>query len=99
MDKLPVHIFDLVFVALLITGILRGRKHGMSEELLPLIKWIAIVVGCALAYKPVGDFVRGTSFSTSAKFGKLSCYVTSYVVPALAIEGTYLLIKRRLGGK
>src|SRR6185312_12889101 len=36
--------FDAVVVVWLIVGIVLGRKHGMSQELLPLVQWIAVVV-------------------------------------------------------
>ena len=47
LDQLPINLFDLVVIAVLAVGIFRGRKHGMSEELLSLLKWLAILFGCA----------------------------------------------------
>ena len=43
LDKLPFNWFDFVLVVVLVVGVFRGRKHGMSEELLPLLKWLAIL--------------------------------------------------------
>src|SRR5437868_1219062 len=48
LDKLPINLFDLALVGLLVAGIYRGRKHGMSEELMLLLKWLVIVFGCIL---------------------------------------------------
>ena len=47
LDQLPINLFDLVVIAVVIAGLARGRKHGMSEELLGLLKWLVILFGCA----------------------------------------------------
>ena len=36
--------FDLVALAVLVVGLFRGRKRGMSEELLDVFQWLLIVV-------------------------------------------------------
>ena len=51
----PINWFDMVVVITLLLGINRGRKHGMSEEMMIAMQWIAIVVGGAFLYKPLGD--------------------------------------------
>src|SRR2546422_7022308 len=95
MDKFPINIFDLVVVGVFAAGILRGRKHGMSEELLSLIKWLTILVGCALLYEPIGELFA----SSSAVFSRLSCYVMAYVAGGLLILVLFAGLKRLLGGK
>ena len=45
LDQLPINLFDVVLIAVLAAGIFEGRKHGMSEELLSLLMWLAIVFG------------------------------------------------------
>ncbi len=47
LDKLPINAFDCVVLAVLAFGLMRGRKHGMSEELVGLITWLAVLIGCA----------------------------------------------------
>src|SRR5437868_10477099 len=91
-DKLPVNLFDLILVAVLVVGVLRGRKHGMSEELLSLLKWLAILVVCALVYEPVGKVFVGS-------FTLLACYLMAYVAAALLILCIFAGVKRALGGK
>jgi len=92
-DKLPVNLFDFALLALLIVGVLRGRKHGMSEELLGLLKWVAILVVCALVYEPLGKVFAGSTFSL------VSSYVMAYVAAALVVLTLFAGIKRGLGGK
>jgi uncharacterized membrane protein required for colicin V production len=93
-DKLPFNWFDLVMLAVLITGILRGRKRGMSEELMTLLQWIAIVVAAAFAYKPLGDFMEDLM-----PLSKLSCYILAYALSAGLVALIFVLIKRFTNGK
>src|SRR6266571_5132167 len=92
MDKLPFNFFDFVLLAVLVAGVLRGRKHGMSEELLGLFKWLAILTICALAYEPIGKMFVGS-------FTLLFCYVMAYLTAGLVVLIVFAGIKRALGGK
>jgi uncharacterized membrane protein required for colicin V production len=94
LDKLPINVFDLVLIVVLSLGIWRGRKHGMSEELLGTVKWVLVVVGCAMLYEPAGK-----ALAQSSPFSLLSSFVMVYVAAALAILGLFALIKHSLGGK
>ena len=47
LDQLPINFFDALLIVVLIAGINRGRKHGMSEELMSLLTWLTILFGCA----------------------------------------------------
>ena len=94
MDKMPVNLFDVGLVAFLVAGVLRGRKNGMSEELLGLLKWVTIVALCALAYEPVGKWL-----ADSSPFSHLFSYVMAYFAIALVILSIFAGIKRLLGGK
>ena len=53
--------FDLLLAGLLIFGFLRGRKRGMSEELLDVFQWLTIIVVAAMLYEPVGKLNRPVS--------------------------------------
>lgn len=94
LDKLPINVFDFAVAAILITGLLRGRKHGMSEELTGLVKWLAVVIGCALVYEPAGQW-----FANSSPFSLLASFMMVYIAMALLILGLFSLVKNRLGGK
>jgi uncharacterized membrane protein required for colicin V production len=95
MDGLPFNAFDVFLVAVLIAGIYQGRKRGMSQELLNVIKWLAILLVCAIAYEPIGSLF-GQNVSL---FSKLSCYLIAYVGAALVIMLLFVAVKRGLGGK
>jgi uncharacterized membrane protein required for colicin V production len=93
MDKMPFNWFDLLIVVVVFLGCWVGRKRGMSQELMPLLKWIAILVGCGLAYKPIADFIAATWFS------RLFSSYAAYLFLAALIAGLMALINRSVGGK
>ena len=93
-NSLPGNLFDLVVLAVLALGLARGRKHGMSEELMNLVKWLAVLVGCAVAYEPVGRWM-----AQSSPFSLLSSFLFVYAIGAMLILGLFALFKHQLGGK
>lgn len=95
MSNLPFNWFDMVVLGVLFWGIQRGRKRGMSEELMPLIKWLLLIVGCALAYQPIGDVIA----HDSQVFTPLGAYRIAYCAVALIIASGFALVVKMIGGK
>jgi uncharacterized membrane protein required for colicin V production len=95
LDKLPINLFDLIVIVVLAAGIVRGRKHGMSEELINLLQWLAILFGCAAVYEWGGQMFG----EFTGMFGLLPRYLMAYVAGALLIVLLFALVKRSLGGK
>jgi uncharacterized membrane protein required for colicin V production len=92
--KAKFNYFDIVVLVWLIIGLFRGRKKGMSQELLPLMQWIGIVAVCGLFYWPFSDLVRHyTQFSTL-----WSC-ITAYLLIAVGVHLIYLWFKQMLAVK
>lgn len=94
MKSFSVSWVDLLVVVLLLVGIWRGRKRGMSEELLDVIKWAAIVVVAGLLYEPSGRWL-----ATFNVFSLLSCYVCAYLLIALAVFLTVAFVRKHVGAK
>lgn len=92
--KLPINGFDMVLLVVVALGVLRGRKRGMSEELLGMVEWMLVVVACALLYEQAGQFLAGLT-----RFSLLSSFVLAYIIIALMVVGVFALVKRALGGK
>jgi uncharacterized membrane protein required for colicin V production len=92
--NLPFNWFDIVIVGVLFLGLQRGRKHGMSEEIILVMKWLAIIIVCGLSYSVIGDVIADNSV-----FTKLSSYLMAYIVLALGIAVTFLVIKKLTNGK
>jgi uncharacterized membrane protein required for colicin V production len=86
--------FDFVLVLVIAVGILRGRKRGMSEELLDVFQWLGIVVGCGFAYRPLGIFVAGYTH-----LGVNAAFVLAYLFVAIVISLLFAGIKRMMGEK
>jgi uncharacterized membrane protein required for colicin V production len=95
LDKLPINVFDLIVGIVLVAGIMRGRKHGMSEELIKLLQWLTILIGCSAVYEWGGEMFG----EFTGLFGRLTRYLMVYITAALLITAVFALIKRSLGGK
>jgi uncharacterized membrane protein required for colicin V production len=95
LDQLPINLFDFAMIATISLGIFRGRKHGMSEELLGMLKWLTILIASSMLYEPVGV----TLGSLMPMFNRLSCYLMAYVGVALIVLVLFMGIKRMLDGK
>jgi|ERR1051325_11320246 uncharacterized membrane protein required for colicin V production len=93
-DNLPFNWFDIVLVVWLVMGVFRGRKRGMSAEVMTFLQWVAIVIVCGVAYEPAGKW-----FSETSGFGLLVCYVLAYLVIAGLVALVFIFIKRSIGGK
>jgi uncharacterized membrane protein required for colicin V production len=85
---------DFAVLLLLLVGLWRGRKRGMSEELLDIVKWAIIVVAAALLYQPGGRFLISMSV-----FSPLACYVTVYAGIALLVVILFGFLRRGAGAK
>lgn len=94
LEHLPFNWFDFTVVIVLLLGVVRGRRNGLSQELLVMLEWVAMIFGAAFTYEPVGRFMRENSV-----FSELFCYVTSYFVMAVVINIFFRLVKRAIGGK
>ena len=57
-NSLPVNWFDAVVVLVLGFGLFRGRKNGMSKEILPLFQWLAVILVSGLFYSRGGPVAR-----------------------------------------
>ena len=73
MSSMPFNWFDIAIILLLGLGVQRGRKHGMSEEIILLSKWLAIVIVGGLFYAVIGDVI-----SDNSVFTHLSSYLMAY---------------------
>lgn len=93
-DSFGVNWIDLVIAGLLVVGLFRGRKRGMSEELLDVLKWTIILVLAGFAYEPFGRMI-----SSSTMFGLLSCYVTAYLLIMLTVVVFFAYVRQRVGDK
>jgi uncharacterized membrane protein required for colicin V production len=86
--------FDLAVVALVALGVMVGRKRGMSVELLAVAQWLLIICLGAIAYEPLGRILVDLT-----GLGAVFCYITAYVLVAVAIKIAFVVLKRMTGEK
>jgi uncharacterized membrane protein required for colicin V production len=86
--------FDAVVLAVLAFGLFRGRKNGMSKEILPLFQWLAIVLVCGLFYPVVAQY-----FVKYASLDQMTSCMLGYAILALAVFFVFSLLKRTVGLK
>lgn len=86
--------FDLILAVVLLIGVMRGRKRGISEELIDVIKWVALVLVCAFTYRMVG-----TPLSNSAGVPIMWANIVSYLLIGLLILLLGKQLKAAVGEK
>jgi uncharacterized membrane protein required for colicin V production len=91
-NSLPLGWFDGVVVLVLVFGIFRGRKNGMSKEILPLSEWFAVIFISGLFYSFVAEWIdRMAGMST------LMSNIVGYLLVTCLIFLFFSLIKRSVG--
>jgi uncharacterized membrane protein required for colicin V production len=91
LDDLPFNWFDLALPAVLVCGIFRGRKNGMTKELLPTLQWLAVAVACGLGYALVGQV-----FINTLAWKQTASYIMGYLCIAFVIYLVFLGLKQVL---
>src|SRR5690349_11112693 len=92
--KLPINWFDFVVVVVLVVGYTRGRKHGMSKELLQVMKWLTVVLAGAIGYEPLGFWLDSV-----LHLGKLTSYIIAYCFIAAFVLFLFIFVNDTLGRK
>ena len=91
-NSVPLSWFDAVVILVLVFGLFRGRKNGMSKEVLPLSEWFAVVFICGLFYTFAAQWI-----DRLAGTGVLLGNILGYMLLALVIFLFFTMIKRPLG--
>lgn len=92
--SLPVNWFDVFVLLMLLIGYTRGKKNGMSQEALAVLKWIAVMLLPAIAYEPLGEWLAAT-----ARLGKLTSFLIAYVATAGLVAVIFIVVTGPLGEK
>lgn len=92
--RLPINFFDLFVVAILVAGLIHGRKRGMSGEMVSSLKWLLIVLVCAVVYQPVGrGLVELRALSIFA------AYMLAYLTAAFVLLVAFAFFEKRWKNK
>ena len=87
---------DAIVLIWLIVGLMRGRKRGMTQELLPVLKWVGIVLLGGYFNQPLGAFIRQ---NTAGAFDTQWSCITAYVLIAFVVTLLFALIAHWMGDK
>ncbi len=92
----PFGYVDGLLVVWLVVGFLRGRKHGMTQELLPVLQWVGIVLLGGFFNQPLAAYIRQ---STDGAIHNPWACVMAYGLIAFGTALVFALLKHWLGEK
>lgn len=95
--------FDVALVLVLAFGFWRGRKRGMTKELLPSLQWLAILLGAGFGHIFVADWLTQQGLVKQA-FGntfkeRTAALMSGYLLIALVIFIVFTALKRKFNPK
>jgi len=93
-NSLAANWFDAVVLVVLAFGLFRGRKNGMSKEILPLFQWLAVIFVCGLFYSTVAQYLV-----EYASLDQMTAYLVGYAILAVVVLLIFSLLKRTVGLK
>ncbi len=89
LDKLPVNWFDAAVLLVLGLGLLFGRKHGMTKEVMRVFQWLALDIVCGLIYETAAQALVNIT-----AWDKATSYVTGYLILAFLVWVVFMVLKR-----
>lgn len=92
--KYSISWFDFVVALVLFVGILRGKKRGMSEELLNLVQWLLSVFLAGKIYEPFSQVLSKATGLTA-----LFANIIAYSLIVVGIKVFFMLVKTFAGEK
>lgn len=92
--NIPISWVDFVTIIVVGIGFVRGRKRGLSEELLDTFQWISIVVAGAFFYRQLGDLMNQRPVLSPVTY-----YLLSYILIAMVVSLVFMFFKKRFGQK
>ena len=95
--------FDVALVGVLAIGYWRGRRRGMSKELLPTLQWVAILLGAGLGHIYLADWLKQQGYVRQV-FGnhfneRTAALMSAYLLILLAIFIIFSALKRKYNPK
>lgn len=98
-DNLPVNWFDATLLVVLGVGLFRGRKNGMTKEILPTLQWIIVVIAAGLAYGLLAQiYISSCGLGAHKVLATVLAYVTIAGLVFLIFSGIKSSLNKRLEG-
>jgi uncharacterized membrane protein required for colicin V production len=93
-SSFPFGWFDALAVIMIVIGVLRGRRRGMSQELLDFFMWVGMVCGGAYVCRQAAPYlVKWTGLS------QLTAHLLGYLGTAVVVWFVFMLLKNALRDK
>lgn len=101
--KLTFSWFDGVLIGVLVFGFWRGRKRGMTKELMPTLKWVSILLIAGLCHPILADILEKEGYVRKV-FGNTfhehtAALLTAYISIALVIFVFFIFLGRKVNPK
>lgn len=95
--------FDVALILLLAFGFWRGRKRGMTKELLPTLQWLSILFAAGLGHIFVADWLQQGGYIKQV-FGdhfneRTAALMTGYIAISLVLIVVFTALKRKYNPK
>lgn len=95
--------FDVALVLALAIGFWRGRRRGMTKELLPCLQWISILAGAAFGHIYFADWLEQQGLVRKV-FGnhfdeRTAALMSAYLLIMAAILFIFALLRRKFSPK
>jgi uncharacterized membrane protein required for colicin V production len=95
--------FDLGLVLFLAFGFWRGRKRGMTKELLPTLQWLAILLGAGFGHVVLAKWLQQQGLIKQVFHNRFdertAALLSSYLAIALVICAIFSALKRKYNAK
>src|SRR5215469_13212337 len=96
-DSLPVNWFDATILVVLGVGLFRGRKNGMTKEILPTLQWVITVIASGLAYGLVAQiYISSCGMGQHRVLATVLAYLSIAAVIFLIFSGIKQSLNKRL---
>lgn len=95
--------FDVALVLVLAFGFWRGRKRGMTKELLPSLQWLAILLGAGFGHVFIADWLQQQGVIKQV-FGnhfneRTAALMSGYLAIAVVVFIIFVGLRRRFNPK
>jgi uncharacterized membrane protein required for colicin V production len=87
---------DVIVVVWLLVGILRGRHRGLTQELLPTLQWVGMVILAGFFYSPLATVIFNNA---NGAFNHLWSNISAYLSVAFGVHLVILWFKHVIGEK
>jgi uncharacterized membrane protein required for colicin V production len=95
-NAIPINWFDVAILVVLISGLYRGRRNGMSKEIIPFFQWLALVLVCGLGYEAAAPIFTNLGLSKFAS--NVGGYVALFVVVLIPFMVLRRIFREKIGG-